>query len=161
MILRDATPGDVAVLLGFIRDLATYERAPDAVKMTEPQLHEALFGPRPRAEALLVEIEGAPQGFAIWFESFNTWTGKPSLYLEDLFVVPTARSRGIGAAIFAHLAQLAVERDYGRFEWSVLDWNEPAVRFYTALGAEPLNEWTKYRLSGAALHAAAMGAKNA
>jgi len=157
VILRDATPVDVPVLLGFIRDLAAFEREPDAVKMTEPQLHYALFGARPRAEALVAETEAGASGFAIWFETFNTWTGTPALYLEDIFVVPAARKLGIGKAIFAHLAKLAVTRGWRRMEWSVLNWNEPAVDFYTGLGAEPLADWTKYRLSGAALTAVATG----
>jgi GNAT superfamily N-acetyltransferase len=148
----------VPAILGFIRELAVYERAPDAVKMTLPQLHDALFGAKPRAEALLVEIDGAPQGFAIWFESFNTWTGKPGLYLEDLYVTPAARGQGAGKTIFAHLAAIAVKRDYARMEWSVLDWNEPAINFYKSRGAEALDEWIKYRLTGEALKTLAIGA---
>ncbi len=157
MKLRDATPPDVPAILGFILELAIYERAPDAVKMTAPQLHGALFGARPRAEAVLVDIDGAPQGFAIWYETFSTWTGKPGLYLEDLYVTPAARGQGAGKAIFKHLAGIAVARDYARMEWSVLDWNEPAVKFYQSRGAEALDEWTKYRLTGEALRALATG----
>jgi GNAT superfamily N-acetyltransferase len=156
--LRPAQPDDVPVVLNFIHQLAAYERAPDAVKMTAPQLHDALFGAKPRAEALLVEIGGTPQGFAAWYESFNTWTGKPGLYLEDLFVTPGARGQGAGKLIFQHLAALAVERDYARMEWSVLDWNEPAIKFYKSRGAEALDEWTKYRLTGEALSTLATGA---
>ena len=153
--LRDAAPADVAVIHRFIRELAAYEKEPDAVEMTEGQLHDALFGPRPRAEALLAELDGIAQGFAVWFESFNTWTGKPALYVEDVFVTSAARGRGLGAAIFAHLARLTLARGYKRMEWSVLDWNAPAVNFYNKLGAEAQSDWTKYRLSGAALAAAA------
>ncbi len=156
--LRGATPADIPQLLAFIRELATYERAPDAVKMTEAQLHDALFGTKPRAEALLVEIAGIRQGFAAWYESFNTWTGKPGLYLEDLYVTPAARGQGAGKLIFQYLAGIAVQRDYARMEWSVLDWNEPAINFYKSRGAEPLDEWTKYRLTGEALAALAKGA---
>jgi GNAT superfamily N-acetyltransferase len=158
--LRRASPEDVPTILGFIHELAIYERAPDAVKMTAPQLHDALFGTKPRAEALLVEIDGTPQGFAVWYESFNTWTGKPGLYLEDLFVTPAARGQGAGKAIFQHLANIAVARDYARMEWSVLDWNEPAINFYKSRGAEALDEWTKYRLTGDALRALATGAEH-
>ncbi len=160
MKLRDATPPDVPAILGFILELAIYERAPDSVKMTALQLHEALFGPKPRAEAVLVDIDGAPQGFAIWYETFSTWTGKPGLYLEDLYVTPTARGQGAGKAIFKHLAAIVVTRDYARMEWSVLDWNEPAIKFYQSRRAEALDEWTKYRLTGEALHALATGAEH-
>jgi GNAT superfamily N-acetyltransferase len=156
--LRAAAPADVSVILAFIRELAAYERAPEAVKMTEPQLHDALFGEKPRAEALLVDIAGKSEGFAAWYESFNTWTGRPGLYLEDLYVTPAARGNGAGKAIFKHLANLAVERDYARMEWSVLDWNEPAIKFYKSRGAAPLDEWTKYRLTGDALAVLAKGA---
>lgn len=155
MRLRAAQNDDVPLILDFIRELAVYEREPDAVKMTEAQLREALFGELPKAEALLAETETGPVGFAIWFESFNSWTGRPSLYLEDVYLRPEARKQGIGKAIFAHLAKLAVSRGYQRFEWSVLDWNEPAIKFYTGLGAEAQSDWTKYRLSGEALAAAA------
>jgi len=155
--LRAAAPADVPQLLAFIRELATYERAPDAVKMTEPQLHDALFGEKPRAEALLVESADAPHGFAAWYESFNTWTGKPGLYLEDLYVTPAARGQGAGKLIFRHLAGIAVARGYARMEWSVLDWNEPAIKFYKSRGAVALDEWTKYRLTGEALAALAKG----
>jgi GNAT superfamily N-acetyltransferase len=158
--LRAAAPADVPVILNFIRELAVYERAPDAVKMTEAQLHDALFGEKPRAEALLVEIAGAPQGFAAWYESFNTWTGRPGLYLEDLYVTPAARGQGAGKLIFQHLAGIAVKRGYARMEWSVLDWNEPAIKFYKSRGAEALDEWTKYRLTGEALQALAKGAQH-
>jgi len=157
VILRAATPDDVPLILALIRELAAYEREPDAVKMTEAQLQDALFGPKPRAEALLVEIGGAAQATALWYESFNTWTGRPALALEDVFVRPAYRGHGVGRAIFAHLAQLTVQRGYFRMEWQVLDWNAPAIKFYQNLGATAQAEWQKYRLSGAALEALASG----
>ncbi len=156
-VLRGAAPADVPVILGLIRDLATFEREPDAVQMTAAQLHDALFGEIPRAEALLAEDEAGVLGFAIWFESFNTWTGRPGLFVEDIFIVPAARRRGVGRAIFTHLAKRAVARGCARLEWSVLNWNEPAIAFYQRLGGAPQSEWTKYRLSGAALNALATG----
>jgi GNAT superfamily N-acetyltransferase len=153
--LRDATPADVPVLLGLIRDLAAFEREPDAVKMTEPQLHDALFGAAPRAAALLAETATGPKGFAIWFETFNTWTGRPGLYVEDVYVAPQARGQGIGRAMFVHIARLAVARGCSRLEWSVLKWNESAIGFYQSLGARAESEWQKYRLSGDTLAALA------
>ncbi len=155
MRLRAAQAADVPLILDFIRELAAFEREPDAVKMTEAQLQEALFGEPRRAEALLVETGAGTVGFAIWHETFNTWTGKPGLYLEDIYVRPEARKQGVGKAIFAHLARLAVSRGYQRFEWSVLNWNEPAINFYVGLGAKAQSDWTKYRLSGEALAAVA------
>jgi GNAT superfamily N-acetyltransferase len=155
--LRDATPDDVTLILGFIRELAAYEREPDAVKMTEAQLHESLFGTFRRAEALAVEIDGAPQGTALWYESFNTWTGRPGLSVEDVFVREAYRGQGVGRAIFAHLAKLAVQRNYFRMEWQVLEWNAPAIKFYEGLGATAQADWLKYRLSGEALNALATG----
>jgi len=146
-MLRAAIPADVPSLLGFIRLLAAYEREPDAVEMTEEQLEDALFGPSPRAEALIVELDGTPRGAAFWFQSFNTWTGRPGLYVEDVYVEEAYRDRGIGRAIFKHLANLAVTRGYSRMEWSVLDWNEPAIGFYRSLGATPNDEWTVWRLA--------------
>ncbi len=157
MILRDATPDDVPLILGFIRELAVYEREPDAVKMTEAQLHGSLFGERRLAEALVVEIDGAPQGTALWYESFNTWTGRPGLSVEDVFVREPYRGHGVGRAIFAHLAKLAVRRNYFRMDWQVLEWNAPAIKFYERLGATAQADWLKYRLSGEALNALATG----
>ncbi len=151
MSLRPATGEDVPLLLAFVHELAAYERAPEAVRMTEAQLHDALFGPRPRAEALIAELDGAPVGFAVWYQSFNTWTGTPALYLEDLFIRPAARGCGLGKNILTHLAGLAVSRGYARMEWMVLDWNVSAIDFYTGMGAAPLPDWTKFRLSGDAL----------
>ncbi len=156
--LRAAAPADVPVIVNFIRELAVYERAPDAVQATEALMHQALFGAKPSVEALLADIDGRPEGFAAWYESFSTWTGKPGLYLEDLYVTPAARGQGAGRAIFKHLAGLARARGYARMEWSVLDWNEQAINFYKGRGAEALDEWTRYRLSGETLSALAAGA---
>jgi len=156
--LRAAAPADVPVIVNFIRELAVYERAPDAVQATEALMHQALFGAKPSVEALLADIDGRPEGFAAWYESFSTWTGKPGLYLEDLYVTPAARGQGAGRAIFQHLAGLARARGYARMEWSVLDWNEPAINFYKGRGAKALDEWTRYRLSGETLSALAAGA---
>ncbi|HET9148243.1 MAG TPA: GNAT family N-acetyltransferase [Acetobacteraceae bacterium] len=153
--LRPAGPDDAGPILRMVRALAEYERAPDAVMMTESSLRQALSGLPPAAEAVIAEHGGQPAGFAIWFSSFSTWTGRPGLYVEDVFVMPGARGQGIGRAMFRHVAKLAVERDCARLEWSVLDWNRPAIDFYRGLGAEPLDEWTRYRLSGAALDALA------
>ena len=155
MKLRAAIPADVPTILGFIHLLAAYEREPDAVEMTPKQLEDALCDPSPRAEALIVELDDAARGTALWFKSFNTWTGRPGLYVEDVYIEPAYRNRGIGRAIFSHLANLAVTRGYARMEWSVLDWNEPAIKFYQNLGAVAQTEWHKYRLSGAALVAVA------
>ena len=148
--IRPATPADVATILGFIRDLAAFEREPDAVEATEETLTEALFGAAPAAEAVIAE-DGEPLGFAIFFHNFSTWTGRRGLYLEDLYVTPSARGLGVGTALLRHLATIAVARGCARFEWSVLDWNEPAIRFYRAMGAVAQEEWTVQRVSGAAL----------
>jgi len=155
--LRPAKAEDVPLLLRLVHELAAYERAPDGVKMTEAQFRDALFGPKPRAEALIAELDGAPVGFAVWYQSFNTWTGTPALYLEDFFLRPAARGRGLGKQIFTYLAGLAVERGYARMEWMVLDWNDLAIDFYTGMGATPLPDWTKFRLSGDALTKLAAG----
>jgi GNAT superfamily N-acetyltransferase len=153
-MIRTATIDDVPTVLGFIRDLADYERLAHEVVADEAALRATLFGPRPGAEVLIAE-DPDPVGFALFFTSYSTFLGKPGLYLEDLFVRPTARGRGIGLALMAALAKLAVERDYGRFEWSVLDWNEPALGFYRKLGAVPMETWTVQRLTGEALRALA------
>ena len=153
--VRVATVDDVGVILGFIRALAAYERLADAVVADEAALAATLFGPRPAAEVLIVEADGRPRGFALFFTSYSTFLAKPGLYLEDLFVEPDARGRGLGLALMATLAQLCVARGYGRFEWSVLDWNQPALDFYRALGAVPQDEWTVQRLTGAPLAALA------
>jgi GNAT superfamily N-acetyltransferase len=149
--IRPAAPEDVALILDLVRELAIYEREPDAVTATEPMLIRALFGARALAEAVIAEADGVPVGFALYFFKFSTWTGKPSLYLEDLFVRETARGKGAGKALLQHLAGVALDHDCGRFEWSVLDWNTPAIDFYRAMGAQAMDEWTVQRVSGDAL----------
>lgn len=153
--IRDAVPEDVAVISSLIRALAEYERAPDEAVATEDQIRETLFGPHRRAE-VVIGLEGAePVGFAVFFHNYSTWLGRPGLYLEDLFVRPEARGRGYGRRLLAHLAMIAEQRGCARMEWSVLDWNAPAIGFYRALGAIPMDEWTVYRLTGAPLAALA------
>ena len=150
--LRPATIADVALILSFIRDLAEYERLAHEVVATEELLRETLFGERPGAEVVIAELDGVPVGFALFFHNFSTFLGRPGLYLEDLFVRPAARGHGVGRALLARLAAIAVERGCGRFEWAVLDWNEPAIGFYRNLGAVPLDDWTVQRVTGEALH---------
>jgi GNAT superfamily N-acetyltransferase len=145
--IRTTTDADVPVILSLIRELAEYERAPDAVVTTEAGLHEALFGPRPSAEVLLALEGERPVGFAVYFFNFSTWLGRPGLYLEDLFVRPEDRGKGYGRALLERLARIAQERGCGRMEWAVLDWNDPAIQFYKKLGAEPMTEWTVFRLT--------------
>lgn len=142
-------------MLRFIRELAAYEREPDAVETTEPMLRDALFGASPAAEALIAERDGQSIGFALFFHTFSTWTGRRGLWLEDLYVTPEARGSGAGAALLRALAGLALDRDCPRLEWTVLDWNTPALDFYRAKGAVPQDEWTTQRVTGAALQALA------
>jgi GNAT superfamily N-acetyltransferase len=149
--IRPAIEPDAATILRFVRELAEYEREPDAVVATEETLAQALFGPDPAAEALIAEQDGVAVGFALFFHNFSTWTGRRGIYLEDLYVTPDARGSGAGKALLAALAKLAVERGCARFEWAVLDWNEPAIGFYKSLGARPMDEWTVFRLDGDAL----------
>ncbi len=149
--IRSATRADISLIGQFIRDLAEYERLADAVRFDEAVMAEKLFGPRPYAEVLIGEIEGVAQGFALFFHNFSTFEGRPGIYLEDLFVRPDARGSGLGKALLGRLAALAVERDCARLEWSVLDWNTPAIDFYKALGAKMMDEWTVMRVDGAAL----------
>lgn len=148
---RFASRNDLPIIAQFIRALADYEKLLDEVRLDEAVLAEKLFGPRPYAEVLIGEIDGQPQGFALFFHNFSTFEGRPGIYLEDLFVTPEARGSGLGTALLAELARLAVDRDCARLEWSVLDWNEPSIGFYKALGAKPMDEWTVFRLDGAAL----------
>lgn len=155
MTLRPATAADVPQILAFIRGLAEYERLLDEVVATEDGLRQALFGPRRYAEVVLAEDAGVPVGFALFFHTFSTFLGQPGIYLEDLFVIPEARGRGVGKALLAELARLAIARGCGRVEWAVLDWNAPAIGFYDSLGARPNEEWTVYRLTGAPLAALA------
>jgi GNAT superfamily N-acetyltransferase len=149
--IRAALESDASILLALIRELAEYERLLDAVVATEDDLRQSLFGEQRGVEALIAESGGGAAGFAIFFTTFSTFVGRPGLWLEDLYVRPEFRKRGIGLALFRHVAALAVERNCGRMEWSVLDWNEPAIKFYRSLGAVPMSEWTTFRLDAAAL----------
>lgn len=149
--VRPARPDDVALVLALVRELAEYEQALEQAVASEEMMREALFGARPACEALIGEIDGTAAGLALYFHTFSTWTGKRGLYLEDLFVRPTARGKGLGEALLTRVAQIAVERGCPRVEWLVVDWNTPARGFYEKLGAVPLTEWTIHRLSGAAL----------
>ena len=144
-------PQDVPLILSFIKELAEYERLAESVTATEDLLREALFGERPSAEAVIGYDGDTPVSFALFFHNFSTFIGRPGLYLEDLYVKPALRGRGIGRAMLRYLAQLAKERGCGRLEWAVLDWNERAIKFYKSLGAAPLAEWTVFRLTGEAL----------
>jgi GNAT superfamily N-acetyltransferase len=149
--VRAATATDVRLVLAFIHELAVYERLERSVVATERDLAAALFGPRPYAEVALACLDGREVGFALFFHNFSTFLGKPGIYLEDLFVRPEARGQGVGKRLLAWLAAIALERGCGRLEWAVLDWNEPSIGFYKGLGAVPLDEWTTFRLTGAAL----------
>ncbi len=149
--IRFARPDDVPTILALIEGLAEYERLAHEVRATEETLREHLFGERPFCEVLMAEVEARPVGFALFFHNYSTFLARPGIYLEDLFVVPEERGRGYGKALLATLARLAVERGCGRLEWSVLDWNEPSIQFYKALGAVPMDEWTAYRVTGEAL----------
>jgi GNAT superfamily N-acetyltransferase len=162
--LRPATPADIPVILKLIGELAEYEREPEAAVATPEQIQRALFGDPARdgrgagvAECLMGEViapdgSRSVEGFALFFMNFSTWTGKPGIYLEDLFVRPHARGVGLGKALLRELARIAVSRDCGRVEWNVLDWNQPAIDFYLKLGAQPLSEWTIHRVTGDAMH---------
>jgi GNAT superfamily N-acetyltransferase len=149
--IERATERDAPLILSLITALAEYERMADQVVATEAGLRETLFGQRPSAEVVIGYAGSEPAGFALFFHNYSTFLGKPGLYLEDLFVVPKFRGSGFGRALLTHLAKLAVERGCGRFEWSVLDWNEPAIGFYKKLGAKPMDEWTIFRVTGDAL----------
>jgi GNAT superfamily N-acetyltransferase len=153
--IRFARPDDTLVILGFIRDLAEYEKLSGEVVADEAQLRATLFGVRPAAEVLIAELAGTPVGFALFFQSYSTFLARPGLYLEDLFVRPAARGRGVGGALMSACARIATQRGYGRFEWSVLDWNEPAIKFYASLGAVPHDQWIIQRLVGDPLAALA------
>src|SRR6185437_5549187 len=153
--IRPATLGDVPLVLEFIRELARYEHLEHEVTATEADLGEALFGERRYAEVVFACSDGKALGFALFFHNFSTFKGRPGIYLEDLFVRPEARGRGIGKRLLAYLARTAVERRCARLEWAVLDWNEPSIGFYRSLGAVPMDEWTVFRLTGDALAALA------
>lgn len=150
-MIRTATRTDVPTILRFVQELAAFEREPDAVEATESMLADALFGPRPAAEAMIAEQAGEALGFALFFHNFSTWKGRRGLYLEDLYVTPAARGKGVGGALLRHLAAIAVERGCARFEWAVLDWNVDAIAVYRRMGAVGLEEWTVQRVEGEAL----------
>jgi GNAT superfamily N-acetyltransferase len=155
VILRAATIDDVPVILRCIRGLAEYERLAHECLATEALLRESLFGESPAAQVVLAMIGDDPAAFALWFRNYSTFLARPGIYLEDLFVFPAFRGRGIGRMLLEHLAQLAMSRGYGRLEWAVLDWNADAIRFYESVGAVPMSDWTTYRVTGAALAALA------
>jgi len=152
-----ATERDIPQVLTFIKALAEYERLADSVVATEEGLRATLFGPRPYAECVIARWDGEPAGFALFFHNYSTFLARPGVYLEDLFVNPDFRGKGIGRSLLQYLANVAVERDCGRLEWSVLDWNAPAIGFYKSLGAEPLEDWTIFRVKGDALRRLAGG----
>ncbi len=154
--IRPATPDDAGTILGFITELAVYEKAGHEVEATEATIRASIFGEGSVTEAAILENDGVPAGFAVWFYNYSTWQAKNGLYLEDLYVSPDHRGSGAGKLLLKHLARLAVEKGCGRFEWSVLDWNEPAIRVYDAIGAEPQNEWIRYRLAGEKLKSFAL-----
>ncbi|MCW2608200.1 MAG: GCN5-related N-acetyltransferase [Frankiales bacterium] len=152
MSVREAVPADVPVLLQLVRELAEYEREPDAVEATEDDLHRALFTEGTASCHVALDEGGDVVGFALWYVTFSTWKGRPGLWLEDLFVRPSARGSGLGKTLLQALAAVCLERGYPRFEWWVLDWNAPAIGFYRSLGAVPQDEWTTFRVDGDALH---------
>jgi GNAT superfamily N-acetyltransferase len=156
--IRPCINGDCEALVELIRELASYEKLADRAKATPEQLRRHLFGEQPCAEAILAEASGSAVGFALFFQNFSTFRGQPGIYLEDIFVMPNYRAMGIGKALLRYVARLAVERDCGRLEWSVLDWNKPAIGFYQKLGAVPMSDWTIYRLHDAPLRELARGA---
>jgi GNAT superfamily N-acetyltransferase len=155
MSVRFAEPSDVPEILAMIKELAEYEREPDAVVATEDLLHVALFGDNPAVFALVAVVDGAAVGFALWFRNFSTWLGRHGIYLEDLYVRPEFRGRGFGKQLLVELARICEDRDYGRLEWWVLDWNTPAWDFYEGVGAIPMSEWTVHRVTGDALRSLA------
>ena len=150
-MIRPANPADVPTIVALIRALAEYEKLSFEVVLDEAKLNEHLFGPRPYAEAMMAEADGKSVGFALFFHNYSTFEGKPGIYLEDLYVMPEYRGHGLGKALLVALAKLAVERGCGRVEWSVLDWNEPSIRFYESLGAVAKKEWIIYRTTGESL----------
>jgi GNAT superfamily N-acetyltransferase len=149
--IRAAGVGDVPLILRFIRELAAYEKAEHEVLATQESLRQSLFGDAARARALICRVAGVDAGFAVYFFNYSTWQGRRGLYLEDLYVAPAHRGAGAGKAMLQHLARIAVAKNCGRFEWSVLDWNEPAIAFYRSIGAVAMDEWVRYRLAGEAL----------
>lgn len=155
--IRPSSADDIPIILQFIRELAEYEKLLDEVVATEDVLRASLFGDAPKAFCVIAQWDGVPVGFALYFYNFSTFLGKPGMYVEDLYVQPELRGKGIGKALLAHLAKQALEEGCGRLEWWVLDWNEPSINFYRSLNAEAMDEWTVFRLAGAALHALASG----
>ncbi|WP_313459383.1 GNAT family N-acetyltransferase [Stenotrophomonas sp.] len=153
VLIRDAIAGDAALILRFIRELAIYERAESSVQTDEAGIRDSLFGAGAKARALICEADGQPIGYAVYFYNYSTWLGRNGIYLEDLYVSPASRGSGAGKALLQYIARQAVAEGCGRFEWSVLDWNTPAIDFYEAMGARPQSEWTVYRLEGDALKA--------
>jgi len=149
--IRQATTDDLTLILDFVRELADYEKALHEVQATTDDLRAALFSEQAKAYCVICESGGEPAGFALYFYNFSTWLGKFGLFLEDLYVTPSHRGTGAGKALLKHLAQTAIDNDCGRFEWNVLDWNEPSIKFYESFGAQPQSEWIGYRLSGKAL----------
>jgi GNAT superfamily N-acetyltransferase len=149
--IRLARPDDAEILADLVRELAVYEKLEDFAQATGAEFQRHLFGPRPVAEAAIAEVDGKPVAFALWFTTFSTFRGQPGIYLEDIFVRPAHRGRGIGRALLAMIARVAVERGCGRLEWSVLNWNSPAIGFYRSLGARSMDEWTVYRIDDEAL----------
>ena len=147
-MIRSAKPEDLSEISSLIKELADYERAPEQAIATIEDLDAALFGPSPKVFCEIVEVDGTVLGFAIWFLNFSTWQGKHGIYLEDLFIRPQYRGSGWGKKLLEHLAAKCLENNWGRFQWWVLDWNEPAIEFYRALGASPMDEWTVYRVAG-------------
>ena len=156
-MIRTAVPEDVTTILRLVRELAEYERALHEVRATEEDLRDGLFGPEPRVFAHVAEHESEVVGFALWFLNYSTWLGRHGIYLEDLYVSPKARGHGYGKALLSELGRIADERGYGRVEWSVLNWNDPAIGFYKSLGALPQDEWTVYRVTGDAIGDLARG----
>lgn len=160
ILIRESKKEDIPQILEFIKALADYEKLPKEVTATEKILEESLFDNKKFAECLIAEFENKPAGFAIFFHNFSTFLGKPGLYLEDLFVYPEFRGKGIGKALFTKVAKIAVERNCGRMEWSVLDWNKPSIDFYLSYGAKAMDEWTVYRLTGKSLTKTALLSNN-
>ena len=155
LTITPATPGDVPTILALIRELAEYEKLLDRVEATEQRLRETLFGPRPYAEVLIARLDGQPVGYALFFHNYSTFLARPGLYLEDVYVRPAFRKRGVGKALLREVARVARARGCGRLEWSVLDWNQPSIDFYLSLGARPMGEWTTYRMTEDAIAALA------
>lgn len=159
LLIRPASADDCPLILGFIKELAEYEKLSHEVVATAARLEETLFGADPAAEVLIAEWDGAAAGFALFFANYSTFLAQPGIYLEDLYVSPAFRGRGIGKALLAHLANVVSDRGWGRLDWSVLDWNAPAIEFYLSIGALPLDDWTQFRLHGQALDKVASGLK--